>query len=153
MNKLNFLKLNQLIFIALLMGMLVFGAIAFFLNKDQAQLSINTQDPFTFIAPVLLVAGIFAGNFIYKKLLSQIRNAKNLQQKVGVYTSSSIIRYALIEGPVLFSIVAFLISANSFFLIFTVVGILYFLTLKPNPDKIAREADLTYDERSELGMK
>ena len=153
MNRLNFLKLNQVIFFALLMGIILFACVAFYANKDLTFLVLDMQNPFTLIVPVLLIAGGAGGNFLFKKIISQIKNAKNLQQKIGIYTSSSIIRYALIEGPILLSIVAFLISANLFFLIFTLGGVLYFLSLKPNAEKIARQADLTYDERNEVGMK
>lgn len=153
MNSLNFFKVNKLIFIALFLGMTIFAGVAFVLNTGKTMMVFDMTNAFTVIVPIFLIGGIYASKFVFNRLIGQIEQAKTLQQKIGVYTTTSIIRFAIIEGAVLLSIVAFLISANLYFLIFTAAGIIYFLSLMPNEEKISKQAHLTYEERNELGLK
>ncbi|MEO9531266.1 MAG: hypothetical protein ABJG68_11920 [Crocinitomicaceae bacterium] len=153
MNPQNFFRTNKIIYFALLMGMLLFLAVSIFISKEDLVFYLDFSEPLFLVVPVLMFGCIAASTFIPKKLLAPIKNTKDLTQKTTVYNTSSIIKYALIEGPVLLSIVCFILTHSLYFLVFTAIGILYFVTLKPNPEKISRDLELTYDERSELGFK
>lgn len=153
MQQTNFLRTNKIIYLALLVGMLVFAAVAFFLNENSRILKLDAENPFSFVVPIVLFVGITAGKFMFNTLMKKMEHAKSMQEKIGIYTSSSLIQYAFIEGAVMLSIVTFMMSGNLFFLIFMVVGVLYFLSLMPNPDKIAKQMNLSYDEKGELGIK
>jgi hypothetical protein len=155
MNPSNFLRSFKIIYLALAAGMLVFSGIAIFITKDKQFFQIpGVEDIFVIIVPVVLAAGMGAGNFLFKKLLSPVKKGeKTLQQKISIYFSSSIIRFALTEGPVLLAIVALLQTNNLFYMIFVAVGLLFYFTLNPKEERIARDLELTYDQKSELGMK
>jgi hypothetical protein len=155
MNVSNFVRTINIIFIAMTMGMILFVVVAFIALSDGNYFEIpGTKDPFVIIVPVALVAGMGLGNTLFQKLLAPAKDEKKtLQQKISIYTSTSIIRFALTEGPVLIAIVAFVTSGNLFYLIFAAVGILFFLTLRPSPEKIAKDLNLTYDQQEELGIK
>ena len=139
----------------MLFGMVAFVIVTFFVTQETKYFAIpGTEDPFIIVAPVALVAGMGIGNFLFQKLITPAQDEnKTLRQKISIYFSSTIIRYALIEAPVLIATVAFNLSSNTFYLIFIGVGILYFFTLKPRPDKVAKDLNLTYDQRDELGIK
>ncbi|MCB9223494.1 MAG: hypothetical protein H6582_04890 [Crocinitomicaceae bacterium] len=151
----NFIRTNNIIFFAMMMGMIVFTIIAFVVIKDNAEFAIpGMEDPFFIIAPVVLVIGMGMGNFLFQKLITPAQEeSKSLHQKTSIYFSATIIRYGLTEGPVLVAVVALLQSTNIFYLIFVGIGILYFLTLKPRPEKIAKDLNLDYDQRDEMGIK
>jgi hypothetical protein len=153
MNRQNFYTLNRIIYFALLIGMLLFLTIAVLISEVELLFFIDFNEPLFLIVPVVMFGCIAASNFIPKKFVQQVKNEKDLTKKTTVYNTSSIIKYALIEGPVLLSIVGFIVGHSLYFLIFTALGILYFVTLKPSPLKIVKALDLSYDERKELGFK
>lgn len=140
---------------AMITGMVLFIIAAFVAVADTRYFEIpGVEDPFVIIVPVLLVAGMGIGNMLFQKLITPAKDeSKSLTQKISIFSSSTIIRYALTEGPVLIAIIAFLTSGNMFYLIFAGVGILYFLTLKPKPEKISKDLNLSYDQQAELGIK
>ena len=153
MNKENFFRLHSIIFLAMIVGMVAFLVFAYLQTKDTQYLLLDFNDPFMFIAPAALLGGITAGNFIFKTLIAKGIEGKQLNEKLTVYTSVTIIKYALTEGPVLIATVGYFMSGNQVFALLAIVGILYFFTLKLNPEKVARALNLSYDERNDLGIK
>lgn len=149
----SFLRTNKIIFFALLIGMLLFLSITVFLTDQQLFVGMPKDQVFLIAAVAILGAGLYGGNFMFTKMLTQVKKSGTLKQKTSVYNTSSIIRYALIEGPVLFNIVALLLDGSVVFLLLAVVGIGYFLSLRPTAEKINEELELTYEERHELGFR
>ena len=153
MNPQNFFRVNKLIFTALLIGMLLFLGVTLFLVDEELTLFFEADNPFFFVIPVVFISCLAISNFIPKKLLSQAKSQDDLAKKTTMYNSASIIRYALIECPVLFAIVGFHLTHSLFFIIIAVAAILYFVTLRPSEEKISRALELTYDEKAALGFK
>jgi hypothetical protein len=154
MNPSNFFKTLKIIHLAMLAGLAAFAVVIFFLTQDTQFFSLTPQDDFfALVVPIVLFSGIIMSSVIYKKFVSKGKTAKDLPAKTSIYLTSNIIRYALIEGPVLLALVIFNLNNNLLFLALAGIGILYFLSVKPNPAKISRELDLTYEEKAELGIK
>lgn len=149
----DFYRTNKIIFFALLFGMLIFLSVTLFLTDQQIFIGMPKDQVFLIASVAILGAGIYGGNFIFTKMIQQAKKRGNLKQKTSVFNTSSIIRYALIEGPVLFNIVSLLLDGSAIFLLLAVIGIGYFLTLRPTPEKIISELELTYEERHELGFR
>jgi hypothetical protein len=153
MNAQHFYRTNKVIFFALLIGMLAFLAITVFLTDKQLFIGMPKDQVFLVASVAILGAGIYGGNFMFSKMIAQAKKSGTLKQKTNVFNTSSIIRYALIEGPVLFNIVSLLLDGSVVFLLLAVIGIGYFLTLRPTAEKIISELELTYEERHELGFR
>lgn len=150
----KFLRTFSIIHMAMTIAMVGFAVVAFVLTQeDQFFYMPDMRDTFTLPVPLAIGLGITAGNYMFQKFMNSYSSDKTLQQKISILLSASIIRYALIEGPVLFATVVFLISSNLFYMIFAGIGVLYFLTLKPKNEKISDQLELTYEERTELGLK
>lgn len=81
-----------------------------------------------------------------RKKLEEAKNKATLQEKLVIYQSSSIIRYALLEGTALLAIVTFGNEYNFFYLIFAAIAIGYVLYLRPTKDKITTDLNLTAKE-------
>lgn len=146
----GFLKLISIIHLALLGGQMVFGIVAFAQSTKMYFDIKNNGDPFIFIAPLLAIGGIVAGNLIFKQLLIALESKVSLSEKMMGYQTALIIRFALLEGPSLFGIVAYMISGNLFFLAITVMLMLYFLSLRPTKDKMENDLNLGFEEKMDF---
>lgn len=145
----SFLKTMRIIFFALLAGQIIFMAVAFFTvnnNPPQSQ----SDDLFNIIVPVAIGLGLFMSGMLFKQLLGKIKNDASFEKKLEAYRSAMIIRYALLEGPSIFSTVAYLLSGNIIFLAFSGVMILAFLMNMPSRNKAAQDLNLSSIEADKL---
>src|ERR1700756_3053429 len=126
-------KVLPIIHLALLIGQVLFATVVYFITPQKG-FSLNGNDPFIFVGLALAAGGFIGGNIIYKQTLSKIAPDATLSQKVSAYQTAFIIRAALMESPSLFSIVAYMLGGNLFFLALTVLIVLYFITLRPTKD-------------------
>jgi len=98
----------------------------------------------------LALGGFAAGNILFKKQLQKITPERTLSQKIASYQTAFIIRMALLEGASLFSIVAYMLGGNLFFLAVFCVILLCFIFIRPTKDKTANDLNLDYNEKAEL---
>lgn len=137
----------RIIFIALLLGQLLFLGVTIFLTLGATQ----PEDPkegeiFLFIVPIVLVFGMTAGALISKQRLIQLQKIKELQTRLNGYQQISIIRLALLEGPNLFAIVTFFITQNWILFGMAALGILTFISLFPTRSRLMRELAVRDEE-------
>ena len=145
----SFLKTMRIIFFALLAGQIIFMAVAFFTvnnNPPQSQ----SDDLFNIIVPVAIGLGLFMSSLLFKQMLAKIKKDDSFEQKLEAYRSALIIRYALLEGPSIFSTVVYLLSGNIIFLAFSGVMILAFLMNMPSRDKATQDLNLSSIEADKL---
>ena len=134
--------------------MITFAVIAYALTLSTQHFMVpETSDIFLILVPGVLILGIVTGNVFFKKLNAAASKAASLKQKISVAFTSSIFRYAFVEGAVLISIIAFLGSANLFYFVFTLIGILYYVTLRPTDRKLRKDLSLTSDEIQETDIQ
>jgi hypothetical protein len=89
---------------------------------------IDTDDLVYLIVPI---AAFFLSNFMFKSQLNQVEPKSTLEEKLPVYQTASIIRWAILEGG------AFLILfMKPDLLIFGIILILYLISLRPTEEKI-----------------
>lgn len=143
------IKTLTIIYLALLMGMLLFAMVTF-LIVDKTYFSLpNLEEIFTVIVPVLGLGGAIVGSIIFSSQVSGL-SKQEVRQKLGGYQTTSIIKFALIEGPVLFGIVTFLLTGNLFLITVSGVLIIYCLTQMPTKGRMALDLGLTSEEQESL---
>lgn len=144
----GYFKALSVLFTAFLAGQLIFTALAFYLVNSGSfpASSSELQDIFFIMAPALIIAGRLIGNVLYKKKIQQAQNLTTTAPKLDIYRSAFIVRCALLEGPILFAIIAFMLTHTIELLAFVAGGIFLFFLLKPNKDKIAAELQIAADE-------
>jgi hypothetical protein len=131
------LKALQIIHRAMLLGMILFAAIAFFLNySGNFSPALQQYDQvLQVIAIALSLGGFFTGNALFKKKIFELRASGNdLDNKLSSYRSASLSQWALLEGPALFAIICFLLVGNYAFL--ALAGALMILFAINTPTKI-----------------
>ena len=130
---------------------LAFGTVAMFITNDTS-LSFNgpSDDFFLYLVPFIAIGGTLVGHFIFNTNLKEVQQKPSLQEKLSGYQSARLIRLALIEGPSLFAVVGFIITNNQLYLIIAFLLLTYMIFLRPTPQKIKQDLNLTIQERKEL---
>jgi hypothetical protein len=145
----GFLKTISIIYFALIAGQLMFIVVAFFSVSDNPPQN-QDYDNFNIVVPIIVGSGLFLSNLIFKQLISKIKDNFTFQKKIEAYRSALIIKYALLEGPSIFSTAIFLISGNFMFLAFSAVMILAFLINFPSRNKAVQDLNLSSAEAEKL---
>ena len=100
--------------------------------------------------PILAISGVIGSQALFKNGLVKIQNANSLDEKMKLFNANTLVSYALIEGPFLFSAIAFFLSGNLFFLYVGGIILFYFLTKKPTKENIIQQLNLNNDELKEF---
>lgn len=135
----NYLKTISILHIALVAGPLLLGTF-FYLQTDVSTTS--EDDMMIYIFPLLGVAGIFVGQFLFKQLTSKLKKDATLSSKLATYQTASLVRWALVEGPALLNFVWFGNTSNSLFLAIGATLLIYLFLLRPTKTKIQNDLKL-----------
>jgi len=144
------MRTNNLIYNYLLIAQAAFAGIVFTISDNRIIITNFKNDMLLIILPVFAVFAIFGADFLFKKLIAVASTKNTLLEKLNVFRTASMIRYALVEAPTLFAIVRYLTEGNLLYLIIAVGLIIYFITLKPTAKRIIEALNLTYQEKSEF---
>jgi magnesium-transporting ATPase (P-type) len=137
----------KIIYLGLVMGQIIFIAIFLFLvysgNSGEMQ---DLSNILLFVAFVLVASAVFAANKIFNLKMSQIDENNSLEYKLSEYRTSLIIKFGILEGPSLLSIVFFFMTANELFLVFSILILGFFFIYRPSNSKIASDLKLKANE-------
>jgi len=146
----TYLKTLSIIHIALAAGQLIFAVGVLVYLKDTIQHLFWLTDVFTLVVPAVAFVGFSVGNLLFKRFVDATLQMQTLTDKLNGYRTALIIRFALIEGPFIFAILAFIFSTNAFCLLTAALLFLYFITLRPSKEKLIRDLKLDYRLLSDL---
>ena len=143
----EFFKIISIIHLALVSGIVLFGIVIYFFIADFQQPDTRSEiaGMLVYLVPGLVIAGIIASNIIFRVKLNGVIDSDDLKVKMAVYRESLIIRYALLEGPALFSLAAIFITNNINFLVYA--GLIVVLLATKRPTKKSAIADLALDKQ------
>ncbi|GGF34648.1 hypothetical protein [Echinicola rosea] len=141
--------------LTILHGMLLVAQIAFFTAAyfftDRSMVSNEELNSlFTYLIPVLVLAGIAGSNLLFRKQLAKLIETDTLKVKLTGYLSSLVIKYALLEIPAMLSIVAYFITANYLFLGMAVVVLIVFVLDRPSMGRTITDLQLSMAERQKV---
>ena len=139
----------KLIFYSLNSGLLLFFIVGIYLNEMQIPAFKDGIDILTYVN-VFLLASIPAGYTISSRRMEAIDAGDSFAKKFEQFQLAMIIRWAMIEGTALFSLVGFIVLQDAKQLVIFVICI---LVLSPNTvtkEKVTRMAKLNADESRAL---
>lgn len=145
MENLNvFFKTLNIIFYALLTGMVLFGGVTLYLIQtgeliDDPEL----YDLFIILIPVFSVVGVISGMVIGNIFLAKAAAKEMAADKMKGFMLSFTLRSGLIEMPVLIAMWATISTNEYVFLGFSGLLILIFVYFKPNPEKVKKSLNLS----------
>ncbi|WP_167611971.1 hypothetical protein [Maribellus sediminis] len=141
----------QIVHLALMAGIVSFIVIAIVLQNMGFESDGEDMLPaLIYVVPVFMIGGILASNYVFKFRLKTCISQSGLKQKLEEYRSALIIKFALVEGPSFFAIIAYLLTANLVFVGITVLLLAVLLSYRPTPAKSIIDLELDYDEREIL---
>ncbi len=146
----NDFKMMQTIHYALLFGILLFAAVAYFLDPIEEKVDDNLYDILRYMVPGLAALALLAGRFVTKPVFATAKNKDSLGAKLDIFRTGMIIRWALVEGVAMFSIVAFMLSGNMVMLLVALALAVYMFTLRPSPEAAGAALELSESEYREF---
>ncbi|PHI20059.1 hypothetical protein CEQ90_10010 [Lewinellaceae bacterium SD302] len=145
----NDFKMMQTIHYALLSGILLFAAVAYFVDPVNPKVE-GLYDLFRYLVPGLAAMTLLAGRFVTKPIFATAANKESLNAKLDVFRTGMLIRWALAEGAALFAIVAFMLTGNLVMLLVGLALALYLFTLRPSPEAAGAALELSESEYREF---
>lgn len=138
----GFLRIITIIHFALIFGVVAFGGILYLLSYNPTLNWNESGEVFFYAVPILAVVCVLFGNILYKSRLDKLKEVSNLRDKLMEFQTASIIKYALLEGATLFSLVAFLQMNNLLYLLIAGVLVVYNLFQRPTKERIINDLKL-----------
>ena len=140
----QFLTALRTLHAAMVIGLILFLAIVHFvLQPDPAVLNEPNAAMFVNIAVGLLATCSAVGYWVFGQRLKMLHTAADLNQKLLDYRSASIIKFALIEGPTLASIVFYLLSGNIVLVGIAGIGIVVMAINHPTAMKVKMDLEIS----------
>ncbi len=130
----QYLSALTLIHAALGIGQLLFGLVSIFLiqtDEPAIQSLPVSETTLQFLIPTLLLIGFIAGRLLFKNKLNSLKESDDLDVKLKTFRSASVIKYALAEGPILISIMTYLLTHSILFLGLAGLGLITFMLDRP----------------------
>jgi hypothetical protein len=145
----EYFKILDILYFSLLAGQIIFALITLYLNLSG---TINAQhnefrDIFLVLVPIFVAAGIYASHIMYKNRINITKEKLTLIEKMSDYRSALLLRWALLEFPSFFSIIAFFLTGDFFFLGITALIIVFFINIKPNIEKASIDLELSIGDK------
>lgn len=134
--------------LALIAGLCMISGIMIYMKQGQ-DASDNFGGLFVIIIALIAATGFILGSFLFRKRIADSMG-KTMIEKLVIYRQATIIRFALLEGPGILSIVLFFLSGNYLYMVITGAMVLFMLLNKPTDDMIAQHLMLTEEDKSEL---
>ena len=133
-------------------AIVAFGCVSLFLiqNGNAGEGNSSLAETLQTVLIVEFAISIIGGYFLFRFMTKKIDSTFPLKKKMPKYFGAILMRSTLFEIPALFaSIVAFVSVQIAYLAIIVVVFIVFYL-LRPTPDMIAQDLQLTPQDRALL---
>ena len=141
----EFLKAMRIIHLALAAGIAVYIIITIFLvySGGMGFKEEGFTEMFMIVIPIFVLSALVASVVVVKRKLEALnKNYDSFEEKVAEYRSILIIKYALIEGPAFFAIVAYMLTEEDLFIIAASIILGYLILLRPSKSTIAKDLNM-----------
>ncbi len=143
----SFFSSLKIIHFALTAGVVLFLLIAIALQFKGFEPELKEMEMILLGITVLAaISGIFTGNLLFRRRLEQLVEQKSLEKKLLGYQSALLLKYALVEGPAFFTIVAYHLTANILFPVITVLLVFTMVLFAPRKEKLISDLNLSNRE-------
>jgi F0F1-type ATP synthase membrane subunit c/vacuolar-type H+-ATPase subunit K len=142
-------RVLKLIFYSLNSGLLLFFIVAIYLNEMKIPEFKVGFDILTYVN-VFLLASIPAGYSISSRKMEAIDAGDSFSRKFEQFQAAMIIRWAMIEGTAIFSLVGLIVLQDAKQLVIFVICILVLSSNTVTKEKVTRMAKLNTEESRSL---
>src|SRR5664279_3328790 len=110
------IKSLQILHTAMLAGMVLFCMVSAVVKLSGKHIDATLDKTLQVIVLIVSFGCVRAAFYLFKKRLQSIDTASSATDKFSVYRTASIVKWALIEGPVLFAVICFMLTRNYAFI-------------------------------------
>lgn len=149
----EYFRILVVIHLFLVLGIVLFGLVVSFLIADFKHSDNDSElaQLFIYLVPGLIIAGILGSGFVYKIKLNLLSECSDLQSRMTAYREATIVRYALLQAPALFALLAIFITNNINYLVYA--GLMVVLMLIKRPTMKAAIAEMNLDQQDLADME
>lgn len=143
------LKSLQVLFIAMIIGIILFALVALIVNNGKESLlkEVQSGNGIMIVAGIISWIVLFAGNRLYQKKISSIQSSdETLQKRLSDYRRALVLFFAFMEFPALLSIICFLLTGEYVFLGWVVIMIVIMLTKFPSENNMINILNISAQE-------
>ena len=137
---------------AFLYGQVLFAVVAFLItDKNQPKVDENFSRIIQTVAALFTVTSVAIAFFLFKKKMEALQMQMDLtaQQKIIQYKTFSIVKFALLEAPCLFAIVAYFLTTNIYFMVLAAILIIVFAAQRPTVQLIIHHLSVSREDLME----
>jgi hypothetical protein len=148
--KISPLKSLQILHTAMLAGMVLFCMVSAVVKLSGKHIDSTLDKTLQVVVLIVSFGCVRAAFFIFNKRLQSADPSSSATEKLSVYRTASIIKWALIEGPVLFAVICFMLTRNYAFIALAFVLIVLFAIQAPSKLKAMLQLQITEQEFDSL---
>lgn len=148
--KLQF-KVTISIYFALLVGQLLFFAVAFwFSGTEEFTANRKLDEIFQITVPLFGLMMMTLSRVVYNKKISGMDEKGDAITKISKYRSFKIIQWAIVESATMFSLIALMLTGNHLYSAVFIFLIGYFFLVKPSKENFVSEMKINSTDAHEL---
>ena len=142
----------RMIYLAILSSQLLFGLLLILLHeKMKKDITDDTLEGLLqYLVPAMIFIAYIAGQTVFRHKLGNAKMARDLAIKMNSYRTGLVVRFILLEGASLFSLVAYMLTGNIYYIGFSGLVLLYFLLLWPTRKKATEDMGLKRTEERKI---
>jgi len=139
----------QLLYIAILIGLLIFGVAAYYFvagTDNMMLIDPSTERTVYSILILLVFIGIPVSYIFHKKSSSHINPELSISEKLVKYRKSLFIKLITIEGLAMFSLIGYIVAGTKTYLYIYLILVVVYLISYPGKSTIRQEMQLDDEE-------
>lgn len=139
----------NILFFGLVMGPALLGAFTVILIETGSWVPAADESldlMFGTMVPAVGLACFFASKKLFESRLASLAMIQSLDERLDVYRSALMVRYALLESPSIFAFIAFMLTGTFLFLGIGAAMLAVMLTARPTRDGVVIHLALSGEE-------
>ncbi len=142
-------KTAIIIYGALIIGQLIFFAIALFIvGKNVVESVQYLDDIFQVLIPILGLLVMILVRSIYNKNLSSVNSNEDVNSKILKYRGFKIFQWALIESVSILSIIGLIITSNYLYAVVFLFMLGFFILIRPSKEQFFNDFKISNDQKN-----
>jgi hypothetical protein len=137
--------------LAMVAGVVLFIAVSFFIQQNEAIRSPGLMPLANILVPVAAVLAVFASEGVFRFLMGKLEMDMPFHIKLHRFMSGCIIRYAVVEAGALFATIMYLLTGDLKALVIAGALVIWYFFIRPSAAQISTVIPLSQEEEEKLG--
>lgn len=154
LNSRQYLRTLKMMHTTMLIGMIVFTVVVVVMMTSTTIFGESADaihNVMKFVAPLVAVATFLGSGVLFKQRIDSVRTSNTtLRFRLEQYRTASIMRWAMLEGGVMTSLVGLLLTKNYYYAIFIFLLLVFFFLYAPSSEKIKTQLELNSADQAAL---